>query len=119
MSSPARRPSDHISTNSSFVSGGGFLDSTNDASSDLTSIKSEESTDSENFVIVGQAEDPEAAETALFNIHSKRASPVVEVAAEVIIYSMILVHIISSSATLKKSVLRFNSHCEFHETFLA
>ena len=61
----------------------GFND--NDAASDLTSIKSEESTDSENFVIVGQAEDPEAAETALFNIHSKRASPVVEVAAEVII----------------------------------
>ena len=101
MSSPARRPSDHVSTNSSFVSGGGgFLDSTNDASSDLTSIKSEESTDSENFVIVGQAEDPEAAETALFNIHSKRASPVVEVAAEVIIYSVILVYFISSSATL-------------------
>ena len=93
VSSPARRPSDHVSTNSSFVSGGGFLDSTNDASSDLTSIKSEESTDSENFVIVGQAEDPEAAETALFNIHSKRASPVVEVAAEVIIYSMIHVHL--------------------------
>ena len=85
MSSPTRRPPapDHVSTNSSsFVSGG--LDN-NDAASDLTSIKSEESTDSENFVIVGQAEDPEAAETALFNIHSKRASPVVEVAAEVII----------------------------------
>ena len=83
MSSPTRRPSDHVSTNSSFVSGGGVFDQS-DAASDLTSIKSEESTDSENFVIVGQAEDPEAAETALFNIHSKRASPVVEVAAEVI-----------------------------------
>ena len=76
-SSPSRRP-DHIPHVSS-SSGGGF----DDAASDLTSIKSEESTDSENFVIVGQAEDPEAAETALFNIHSKRASPVVEVAAEV------------------------------------
>ena len=69
-----------MSSNSSFA-GGGF--DNNDAASDLTSIKSEESTDSENFVIVGQAEDPDAAETALFNIHSKRASPVVEVAAEV------------------------------------
>ena len=78
VSSPTRRP-DHMPHVSSSSGGGGF----DDAASDLTSIKSEESTDSENFVIVGQAEDPDAAETALFNIHSKRASPVVEVAAEV------------------------------------
>jgi hypothetical protein len=48
---------------------------------DLTSVKSDGSSDSENFVIVGQAEDH--SDSALFKIHSKRASPVVEVAAEV------------------------------------
>ncbi len=53
---------------------------------DLTSIRSDDSSDSENFVIIGQATDPDPSDSALFNIHSKRASPVhgvVEEAAEV------------------------------------